>query len=231
MKKFGVAFLIAALIPLLASGCSSGFRGVFGKRSTGYHAPPPRFADDERACLASGVVRSSNFVTTRSSLGSGYSGCGAIQPFVVRAAVGGRVALRPAATLRCPMVPAVEDWLRDVVRPAARQHLGREVVSIQVAASYACRTRNSIPGARLSEHGRANALDVRGFVLAGGEVVSVRHGWHSWGGESAFLREVHRGACRIFTTVLGPNADRYHRDHFHFDLARHGRRGTYRVCR
>ena len=113
----------------------------------------------------------------------------------------------------------------------ARQHLGREVVSIQVAASYACRTRNSIPGARLSEHGRANALDVRGFVLAGGEVVSVRHGWHSWGGESAFLREVHRGACRIFTTVLGPNADRYHRDHFHFDLARHGRRGTYRVCR
>ncbi len=222
MKKTGIALLIVALVPALVSGCSSNSRGVFSSRTTGYRAPPPRFNDDERACLASGVVSQSSFVTSRSSLGSGYSACGAIQPFVMHAAIGGQVALQPAATLRCPMVPAVESWLRDVVRPAARQHLGRDVVSIQVAASYACRTRNSIRGARLSEHGRANALDVRGFVLAGGGVVSVRHGWHAWGGE---------GACRIFTTVLGPNADRYHRDHFHFDLARHGRHGTYRVCR
>jgi hypothetical protein len=31
--------------------------------------------------------------------------------------------------------------------------------------------------------------------------------------------------------VLGPNADRYHQDHLHFDLASHGNRGTYRVCK
>lgn len=147
------------------------------------------------------------------------------------AAAGGQVALKPAAILRCPMVPAVEHWIANVVRPAARRHLGRELLELKVAASYACRPRNNIRGAKLSEHGRANALDVRAFVLAGGMTVNVKQGWRQAGGPSAFLRAVHRGACSSFTTVLGPKANRFHRDHFHMDLERHGRLGTYRVCR
>jgi len=39
---------------------------------------------------------------------------------------------------------------------------------------------------------------------------------------------MHRAACGPFGTVLGPNADRFHQDHFHFDTARH-RSGPY--CR
>jgi hypothetical protein len=39
------------------------------------------------------------------------------------------------------------------------------------------------------------------------------------------------GACRHFSTVLGPGADMFHYDHFHMDLARHDARGTRRVCR
>jgi hypothetical protein len=129
------------------------------------------------------------------------------------------------------MVPAVNRWLRDVVRPAARRYLGQDVTAIKVIASYSCRTRNGQPGARLSEHGRANALDVAAFHLANGETVTVKDGWRGWRGEGRFLRTVHRGGCDVFTTVLGPDADRFHHDHFHFDLARHGRLGTYRVCR
>lgn len=37
--------------------------------------------------------------------------------------------------------------------------------------------------------------------------------------EGGFLRRLHKGACGVFGTVLGPEANEMHRDHFHFDLA------------
>ena len=55
-----------------------------------------------------------------------------------------------------------------------------------------------------------------------GTVISVLDGWtNEW--TSGVLRELHAGACGLFGTVLGPDADRYHQGHFHFDTAR--RRG------
>jgi hypothetical protein len=190
----------------------------------------PWRADEERACLASGVVRESRFLTPRSALG-GPSVCGAIRPFWVSAAARGSVHLRPAALLRCPMVPALDHWVERVVMPAARYHLGASAVELKVAASYSCRPMNHVDGARLSEHGHANAIDVSAFTLANGRVVTVAAGW--WGAlaERNFLRAVHRGACATFTTVLGPSYDANHRDHFHLDLARHGSDGEGRICK
>jgi hypothetical protein len=46
------------------------------------------------------------------------------------------------------------------------------------------------------------------------------------GVESQFLRRLHKGACGVFGTVLGPEANEAHRDHFHFDLAQR-RRSAY----
>ncbi len=190
----------------------------------------PWRAQTENACLASGAVHESRFVRSRSSLG-GPSMCGARRPFMMSGALGGRVLMTPAATLRCPMIPHVERWVSSSVIPAARYHLGSPVVKMRVAASYACRPINHKNGAKLSEHGRANALDISSFTLADGRTITVKDGWRGARGERAFLRAVHRGACNEFSTVLGPRADRFHHDHFHMDLARHGRRGTYRVCR
>jgi hypothetical protein len=190
----------------------------------------PWRAEDERACLQSGIVRESRFVEARASLG-GPSVCGAIRPFSVAAAAQGSVELRPAALLRCPMVPALDYWVERVVRPAARYHLRSELVEIKVAASYSCRGMNGIRGARLSEHGHANAVDISAFILADGRPVHVKTGWHGAWAERNFLRQIHRGACEVFTTVLGPNHDAFHRDHFHLDLARHGRDGSGRICK
>lgn len=224
-------FIVSVLLlPLVGLGCSSS-----GKRSipsAGWSRPYAvvALAQKERSCLRSGAVRPNRFISYRSSLGGSFAGCGAIQPFVMSAALDGAVTLHPPAVLRCPMIPTTEQWIEQVVRPAARRRLGADLVRIEVAGSYSCRTRNSIPGARMSEHGRANALDVRGFVLSDGRVVTVKKNWRGPRGAALFLRDVHDGACRLFTTVLGPKADRYHHDHFHLDLAQHSRTGRYRVC-
>lgn len=210
---------------------------AIGLSATACNGPPsfvakdePWRAEDERACLASGIVRESPFVEPRTALG-GPSACGALKPFAMSAAAQGRVQLQPAALLRCPMVPAVDFWVRQVVMPAARRHLGSEVVEIKVASSYSCRPVNHVDGGRLSEHGHANAVDVSSFVLGNGQVVRVEAGWRGSYAERNFLRAVHAGACTVFTTVLGPNYDYHHRNHFHLDLARHGRDGQTRICR
>jgi len=206
---------------LLAWGCSQSPQFIA--------RPEPWRAVEEQACLASGHVRSTPYLQARASLG-GPSVCGAHQPFEMAGAAGGRVAFRPAAMLRCPMIPAVERWVERIVEPAARRYLGAPLAEVKVAASYSCRPMNNQWGARLSEHGHANALDVSAFILTDGRKVDVLSGW--WGDprERAFLRAVHHGACGEFTTVLGPDYDRLHRDHFHLDLARRVY-GNGRVCK
>lgn len=230
MKRLFLPLACVLAASLVTLSCTSPF-GSGGKPSFVAKHEPWR-SRDEKACLASGRLAKVSYVsqTPRSSLG-GPNVCGALRPLRVSATAGGRVGLKPAATLRCPMVPALERWTREVAEPAARRHFGRRLVSMQVAASYGCRARNQKRGGKLSEHGYANAIDISRFTLAGARTISVMEGWNGSPAERRFLRDVHRGACRIFRTVLGPNADRHHRDHFHFDLARHGRKGTYHYCR
>ena len=74
-----------------------------------------------------------------------------------------------------------------------------------------------------------NAIDISGFTLADGRVVTVKGGWAGGPAERGFLRAVRLGACDLFTTVLGPGYDANHHDHLHLDLARHG--GSGRVCK
>ena len=176
-------------------------------------------------------MRETRYVHARSALGGPTDYCGAQQPFEMTAAANGAVQLIPTATLRCSMIPAVDHWVINVVQPSAQAAFGKPVVELKVASSYSCRPRNGIAGAKLSEHGHANAIDISAFKLADGRWVTVKAGWSSWSSDSRFLRNVHRGGCDIFTTVLGPNADSFHADHFHLDLAKHGRDGQHRVCK
>ncbi|MFV0296832.1 MAG: extensin family protein [Hyphomicrobiaceae bacterium] len=224
--------LIIALVPL--SGCG---RSVNPARTTPSSIGLPHIrsqsgdwrAKEERRCLALNLVKRTSFHIERPSI-DGPGRCGAIHPFRVTAAMNGRVALQPAALLRCEMIPALDIWMATVVEPMAQRYYRMPVVELKVAASYSCRGRNGIPGAKLSEHGHANAIDISRFKLADGRWISVKKDWWGSARDRTFLRQVHKGACGVFTTVLGPLADRYHRDHFHLDLARHGRKGTYHFC-
>ncbi|KIC41476.1 extensin-like protein [Ruegeria sp. ANG-R] len=135
------------------------------------------------------------------------------------------VKLSRPSTMDCGTAQALNKWVDKTVKPTFKRR--GPVVELQVAAHYACRTRNNRKGARISEHGKGRAIDISGFKMADGEVVTVLNGWRKNPSKKQ-LTKVWRGACGPFGTVLGPNSDRYHRDHFHLDTARY-RSGAY--CR
>ena len=186
----------------------------------------------ENACLASGKVTASAAVRSISAI-SGPGSCGADHPFKVGALAGGTVALNSDATLACPMLPALDQWIAETVQPIAQARFGQPVIMVQSMGSYGCRSINHQAGAALSEHAFANALDIGGFRLADGREINVQRGWRGDPRESAFLHEVHAGACNAFTTVLGPGSDSFHYNHIHLDLAQHGNTSTgrRRVCK
>lgn len=110
-------------------------------------------------------------------------------------------------------------WVRETVTQQAQAILGRPVAKIESYGTFACRPKNNVKGAQLSEHGRANAVDIAAFVLQGGRRITVLKDWNGPDPDArAFLRAVHRAACRRFSVVLGPDANAYHRDHLHFDM-------------
>jgi hypothetical protein len=141
----------------------------------------------------------------------------------------GSISFSKAATMNCGMADPLKNWLEYEVQPAAQKSFGESIVSIDVAASYACRARNNRNGAKMSEHGFGNAIDIAGFTLESGRKVTVLDGWRGDRDERRFLRGVHEAACGQFRTVLGPEADRHHRDHFHLDLQ--NRRSGSSYCR
>jgi len=134
-----------------------------------------------------------------------------------------RVALKPAATLRCTMASAIADWVRTDVAPLAAG-LGSEISDLDNFDSFECRGRNRVAGALLSEHGRANALDVRGVKLADGRSISLTDREVPRDTREAILHSV----CARFMTVLGPGSDGYHEDHIHLDLME--RHNNYKIC-
>ncbi|HML12383.1 MAG TPA: extensin family protein [Xanthobacteraceae bacterium] len=135
--------------------------------------------------------------------------------------LGSPVAVAPAATLACPLVAALDNWMATGVQPAARRWFGQPVVEIKQISAYSCRSMNNQRGAPISEHSFGNALDVAAFTFADGRRVTVRDGWHGAPEERAFLHDVHASACRLFATVLAPGSNAFHYDHMHVDLRRH----------
>jgi hypothetical protein len=134
-----------------------------------------------------------------------------------------KVPLKPAATMRCTMASAIADWIRTDMAPLAGS-LGTRLSELDNFDSFDCRGRNRVVGAKMSEHGRANALDVRGLKLANGQSIALT--------ERSTPRDLRdkvlQSVCARFTTVLGPGSDGYHEDHVHLDLAE--RRNNYRIC-
>ncbi|MEO1066625.1 MAG: extensin family protein [Pseudomonadota bacterium] len=168
--------------------------------------------------------------------------CGDEAPVEISAV--GDVALKPAAQVNCRIADAFSDWVEETAS-SAHALFRQDLREVRIAASYVCRRRNNAPTGKFSEHATMNAVDVSGFVLEDGSDITVFDHWSDEGDVSAggqggethpstskgrFLRTIHAKACERFTTVLGPDGDRFHKDHFHFDLGCHGKTCTWRIC-
>lgn len=147
------------------------------------------------------------------------------------------IALVPAAVApSCPVVAALKLWEWQVVQPAAQAAFGQPVRRIRHFGSYSCRRIYGRSQGDYSEHATADAIDIAAFVLADGRQVSVLNDWKGdgqgkrTGKDAAFLRAVRDGACGLFSTVLSPDYNAAHRDHFHLDQAERGAMGG-RACR
>lgn len=151
-------------------------------------------------------------------------GCGISNAVRVRSI--SNVALSQQSVMNCTTARTLKSWIDTGLQPAVRGK-GGGVVRLRVAAGYACRTRNSRKGAKISEHAKGNAIDISAFELRDGSEISVLRDWGK-GKKGRTLKRIHRSACGPFGTVLGPKENRYHRDHFHLDVARY-RGGPY--CR
>ena len=147
---------------------------------------------------------------------SRVKGCGVEEPVKVTEIAG--VTIAPAATITCESAQAAKRWIERGVQPA----FDGQVVKLQIAGSYVCRTRNHKKGAKVSEHGRGRALDISGFVLADGQSLSVARDYR----RSRAMKASHKAACGPFGTTLGPGSDGMHEDHLHVDIVSY-RNGTY----
>jgi len=134
-----------------------------------------------------------------------------------------RVEVKPAAVLRCAMAEPFAAWVRDEASTRITR-LGAALQSVETLGSYDCRGRNGAPEAKLSEHGKGNAIDVAAFILTDGRRIELT--------DTAIAKplreELRDSACHRFSTVLGPGADSYHNSHIHLDTLE--RNHGYRIC-
>jgi len=126
-------------------------------------------------------------------------------------------------SMTCGQTASLYLWERHVARPAAVEIFGSPVARIETYGSFSC--RNIAGTGRKSEHARANAIDISGFRLEDGRLINVETHWDNGGPEGEFLKRVHKGACRLFSVTLGPDYNKAHADHLHFDM------GDRRTCR
>ena len=211
------AYRLKGFVVLAALLCASGSAAQYAT------VPPSAPPAASSACLA-GLSKLAEFQQLPPIVGPDE--CGAIDAVLLQSVIlpdKTKVVVAPPATLRCTMAEEIARWLREDVAPAALK-LGAPLRGLEEAGSYECRGFNRVVGATLSQHGRANALDVRALRLADGRVIGLT----DVGIAKNWREGLRTSACARFTTVLGPGSDGYHEEHIHLDLAE--RHGGYRLC-
>ncbi|WP_390587834.1 extensin family protein [Erythrobacter sp. MTPC3] len=205
-----------SLVPQ-GSGASSGTAS--GQSSQPRVSSVPQTAvsrPEEARCIANLSAAGARF----SALPDAYdgSGCSRLGTVQLSALSGDMRALSVSniGPVQCRTANAFNAWARFGVDRAARQILGSPLVRIETMGSYSC--RNIAGSNRRSAHATAGAIDVSGFILEDGRRITLAQDWDGGSDEEReFLRVIQSSACKRFATVLGPDYNRAHEDHFHLE--------------
>ncbi len=211
-----LALTLALTLPVLLAGCVGGSPPAPRPVRTATTWNPPA-APDSRMCLANLSQKYANFTPLPDQYyGAGCSAVGAVRIASLRSD-GGMLQISNLGPVTCPLANTLSGWARFGVDRAARAILGSPLARIETMGSYACRT---VAGtSRLSAHASANAVDVSGFVLADGRRITVLRDWDSENPQiRAFIATIRTSACKRFGTVLSPEYNAAHRDHFHLEV-------------
>lgn len=223
MLRSRVAVILAVFT---LAGCSALPESSHDRRQSASSTSPrttpvPRTGNDAQCLAELGQLGASYAPLPDRYLGDGCTNLNTVQ----LTAVHSDQSPLPVSNLgptTCEVVRAFAGWARYGVDRAARQMLGSPVVRIETMGSYSC--RNVAGSGRRSAHATGAAIDVSGFVLADGRRINLKRDWN--GGDAqvrAFLRTAQDSACKRFGTVLGPEYNRAHEDHFHLEGAAGGR--------
>lgn len=119
----------------------------------------------------------------------------------------------------CAVAAGLVRWLEQGVAQAAEEELGSQVARIEHLGAFSCRRMYGSDTGSWSEHATGNAVDIAAFVLEDGRRISMLADWNASDEEARFLNRARDAACDIFGTVLSPDYNAAHSDHFHLDQA------------
>ncbi len=131
-------------------------------------------------------------------------------------------------TVACATASTFSAFVRDLLSPLAKGTYGSAVDTVWTGPGLDCRTRDHIPGAKLSAHGQGLAVDVAQLRLQDGHKIEV--GRPTSGTDRAFETAALAAGCGYFHTALGPGADAFHETHWHLDLTPRGAKGDAKFC-
>ena len=208
-----ILFLLA-LVAL--SGCQLLPEGRDTPSARPAERPPVAPNTASRVCLSGLGATGARFTALPGRYyGAGCSTLGTVQLTGLQGDATG-FELANIGPITCPLAEAMAGWARYGVDRAARQILGSGLARIETMGSYSC--RNVAGSGRRSAHASAEAVDVGGFVLENGRRVTVLGGWQDPDPKvREFLRVIHRSACKRLGTVLGPDYNAAHANHFHLE--------------
>jgi hypothetical protein len=209
---------------VLLTGAIAGWQWLLAHPQHNPWAPldlrdPPGWATRTKLARLKGDVEECRAVLTRSDVAfnalpaAGDSDCARTD----RTGLGDYPLAPDTPPVTCPVAVALEIWRRESVVPAARDIMGSEIARIEHLGAFSCRRMYGGRDGPWSEHATANAIDIAAFVLADGRRISVLKDWDGTAEEKRFLRAVRDGACTSFATVLSPDYNAAHADHFHLD--------------
>jgi hypothetical protein len=212
---------LLALLPLMAtlSACID----IPQSSRQGSRMPSTQFQPrpEARQCLARLGATEANFTPLRDHyFGAGCSNLNTVRLEALRAD-NSALRLSNLGPVTCPLAHTFAGWARFGVDRAAQQILGSPLARIETLGSYNC--RNVAGSSKRSAHATANAIDIAAFVLQDGRRIQVLGDWSEGTyPERQFLRVIHTSACKRFGTVVGPEYNPSHRDHFHVELGGRG---------
>ncbi len=191
---------------------------------------PPLSTQPEGQCRDALRSLGMSFETLATSVNSGL--CNVADPVKLSAfsAGGENITFPDGPILNCSFALRFGEWLKTEGAPIARKTASSALDKFYTGPGFQCRGRNGDGTAKISEHGYGNAVDITFVKLKNGRTFQVKDALDPMSPAYRTLAEFRASGCKYFTTVLGPGTNAAHAEHFHFDMGKHGKSGTYRIC-